>query len=274
MSNEITNYREPVGSLSKVANSKEERIINMPVDKAQELIFTQLIKIFAYLGHRNIFSKDPKTVRAQVNEISALTLSAIKENPKLRYITPAYLNSIVSKGCSGALQEVKHVSPLGVVNWAIEFTDRFKPQIEKMAKQLEARKLPEDKDVNTLELEVNLEQLKNLFKYMESPIDSPYTDLKQFNGKWITSVLFTKYASYIPGDMPAKYARRKDFYEEAKAQAVTDKAYSKKENLEQRSERLYCYKIYENFKQDFKGDEVSLSMFESFIKDYHNDKAK
>ena len=262
------------GVIREIAEDDSKKLLEFEIQDRSEFVFKELIRIFAYLGHRNIFKgsdKERKESRQMILELSALVLNALENNPKFRSIKLNEFKSVIDKGCAGVFLEIKHVSPANVISWIEQFREKYQPKIDqekrKNQKSLQAAAI----NPNEEERQINLEQIQALFRYFSNDLnESVYSDFKKFHGNWIGTVLFGKYAGFFPEEYIKTYTKRRDIYEMAKKEAVINIRNFTGKKLEQVIPIVYSYKIYELFKINYQSDEMAESYFKSVINDYHD----
>jgi hypothetical protein len=251
MKNEITtqggqlsrNQERGLSMIDKLsALENDQKLRDLDTDKAISYISKQLVRIYAFLGHRNIFKGDAtqiESAKAQIREISAQILSGIKENKNFRLVTDKDFDAIISKGTADALSEIKHVSARSVFQWIKDFQEIYQKDI------VRAR----------LSLQKEAQELSPLERERKSDREGIFA-------------LFT----YL------KWSKRSDLWKVAQEEAQDPESIdykrpilsktSKQETERDRTARLYCYNIITLFTFEHEGDTETRDLIVSACDQY------
>lgn len=256
----------------------KEPLIKNP-DEGQKFLCKQIVYIYTALGHTNIFKQ--AGAEQQIKESALIVFENLKANIRLRHLSSFEIEQAIKKGCSGEFEtdekgrpvEFKHFSPNLMTTWIKLFNAKFTPQVIREKERLEKIKLMEYKDKNQEEFVGNSQSVRALWEFMEKEHPNMiFTDFKQFYGRFIAKVLCTKYP--VGEHLVKKYTNRKDLWAKWKKKSregLRPEMKDFEKLVQQQTMKQYCYEIFDMFKEEFMGDELTLEMFLNTIEEYHND---
>jgi hypothetical protein len=287
MKNEITtqggqlsrNQERGLSMIDKLsALENDQKLRDLDTDKAISYISKQLVRIYAFLGHRNIFKGDAtqiESAKAQIREISAQILSGIKENKNFRLVTDKDFDAIISKGTADALSEIKHVSARSVFQWIKDFQEIYQKDIVRARLSLQK----EAQELSPLERErkSDREGIFALFTYLTEGAKNDFADYRLFYGREVTRYA-DKYKDFLDPEFVSKWSKRSDLWKVAQEEAQDPESIdykrpilsktSKQETERDRTARLYCYNIITLFTFEHEGDTETRDLIVSACDQY------
>jgi len=252
-------------------------LVQDDAEHALKTIFKGIVRVYAYLGHRNIFKGDKvqqQVAKTQIMEISSQILEGFRNNKKYRRITDTDFEAIIDKGCASGLSEIKNVSPKGILSWTDEFLNKYLEQIQRKRQEYELVRDNSSTDKNEEIRKTNLEGVEALFAFCEKEKTSPVADLKQFQGWWLASIC-KRYTKHLPKSFTSLFSKRSDLWKIAKDKA--EKTRTKKDSdkvVIAKAQKLYSYSIFDEFKQhvEFEGKEEFEEIMTKAINEYHDER--
>lgn len=272
------NNSKPVSIVEKLAMIGEQTpLVQDSAEVSLIVIFKGLVKVYAYLGHRNIFKGDKAqqdAAKLQIKEIAAQILEGFKNNKKYRRITAVDFNSVIEKGCASGLTEIKNVSPKAIFEWVDYFLKMYLQEILKKRAEYQQHQDHSAEGESEMIRKSNLEGVLSLISYCQTPRTSPFADVKQFHGYWLAQIC-NRYSKELPAEFKEQFSKRGDLYAAAFEKAAKSKQRKETDNeVKAKAKKLYCYKLVEEFKMhiEMEGSEDLQNIMIEAINKHHGNK--
>lgn len=267
----------PVTVVHKLATIQNSEPLVKSPETSLSFISKQIVYVYAFLGHRNIFQQ--KGAKEQIQESASIILSSIESSPRLRYFRKEDLEATIKKGCAGEFDkddngqkiEVKHFSPNLVIRWIKAFDSRITPKVRREVEKLQEIKLLDYKDKEQERTVGNIQTVNFLFEQMEDLETNLFFDVRKFLGRFISRELCVRYP--VGDHLIQNYTKRADLWKDAMKKAENEEP-RKGEKYDKKRKNLtvaqYCRNLFDAFREEYQGDEMLKEHLISTIKNYKN----